>query len=177
MLCSSLLNEDVINIKCGSNHTLVLKSNGDVLSCGHSMRENIDSINYSSFTRIEELSEIIRIECGSVHSMFIDINNDFYVFGSNRYGQLGLGTHINNTKEPVIHPLSTLKVIDISSGGFHSFVKTSNNEIYAFGASDHLQLGIKTGYFKLYTPIRVFENNEDIWCSNINSLKVKSARK
>ena len=38
----------------------------------------------------------------------------------------------------------------------------------------HFQFGIKTNIHEL-TPIRVFEDNEDIWFSNIKS-KAKSAR-
>ena len=37
-------------------------------------------------------------------------------------------------------------------------------------------LGIETEDNKQITPIRVFEDNEDIWFSNINKSKAKSAR-
>ena len=77
--------------------------------------------------------------------------------------------------KPIKHP-SLSNIIDISSGGNHSFVKTSNNEIYAFGYNDYSQLGIKTKDNYQITPIRVFEDNEDIWFSNINKSKQKSAR-
>merc|ERR1712000_472917 len=65
ILCSSLSNEDVVDIKCGSDYTLVLTSNGDVLSCGNNTfgqlgRETADD-NSSSFQKIEDLSEISRI--------------------------------------------------------------------------------------------------------------------
>ena len=74
------------------------------------------------------------------------------------------------------HP-SLSNIIDISNGGNHSFAKTSNNEIYAFGYNEYLQLGIETEHANQTTPIRVFEENEDIWFSNINiSSRVKSAR-
>ena len=63
-----------------------------------------------------------------------------------------------------------------SNGGYHTFVKTSNNEIYAFGYNEYSQLGIKTEDDNQLTPIRVFEDNEDIWFSNINKSKAKSAR-
>merc|ERR1712232_257903 len=67
ILCSSLSNEDFVDIKCGLYHTLVLKLNGDVLSCSanHSGQLGRKSDgNYStSFQKIEDLSEITRIEC------------------------------------------------------------------------------------------------------------------
>merc|ERR1712100_413684 len=179
VLCSSLLTENVIDIKCGNIHTLVLISNGDALSCGHNNHEQlgreIDDDYSSSFQKIEDLSEIIRIECGYYHSLCIDINNDLYVFGDNQYGQLGLGD-TNNRNKPIKHP-SLSNIIDISSRGNHTFVKTSNNEIFAFGFNDNSQLGIQIekDRFQL-TPIRVFEDNEDIWFSNINKSKAKSAR-
>ena len=178
ILCSSLLNEDVRDIKCGYMHTLVLTSNGDVLSCGYNidgqLGRKIDKDHSSSFTKIEDLSEISRIECGDNHSLCIDINNQLYVFGSNKQGQLGLGDTDNRNK-PIKHP-SLSNIIDISKGGFHTFVKTSNNEIYAFGNNEYSQLGIKTEHGNQITPIRVFEDNEDIWFSNINKSKQKSAR-
>merc|ERR1712224_801040 len=89
-------------------------------------------------------------------------------------GQLGLGDR-NNRNKPIKHP-SLSNIIDISNGGNHSFIKTSNNEIYAFGNNEYSQLGIKIENRKQLTPIRVFEDNEDIWYSNINKSKAKSAR-
>merc|ERR1711862_439250 len=44
---------------------------------------------------------------------------------------------------PVKHP-SLSNIIDVSKGGVRTFVKTSNNEIYAFGYNEYLQLGIKS---------------------------------
>merc|ERR1711862_1052558 len=104
----------------------------------------------------------------------MDTNKDLYVFGFNYSGQLGLGDN-NNRNKPIKHP-SLSNIIDISNGGYHTFLKTSNNEIYAFGNNKYSQLGIKTEHDAQITPIRVFEDNEDVWFSNINKKKAKSAR-
>ena len=104
--------------------------------------------------------------------MCLDIYNNLYIFGSSSHGQLGLEEY-NTRYKPIKHPTLS-NIIDISSKGMHTFVKTSNNEIFSFGLNDYSQVGIETDDIQT-TPIRVFQDNEDIWCSNINKSKVKSA--
>ena len=121
------------------------------------------------------ISGIIRIECGICHSLCIDIYHNLYVFGCNQFGQLGLGD-TNNRNKPIKHP-SLSNIIDISNGGNHTFVKTSNNEIYAFGNNTWSELGVDKELHNSYFPIQVFPNNNDnIWCSKVNKPKGKSAR-
>ena len=170
--------DDVVDIKCGFNHTLVLTSNQNVLSTGFNysgqLGRKTNDVYSFGLKKIDGISEIIRIECGANHSICLDINNNLFVFGDNRYGQLGLGDQ-DDKKQPIQHP-SLSNIIDISTGGHSTFVKTSNNEIYAFGSNNYSQLGIITKDRKQLKPIRVFEDNEDIWFSNINKSKAKSAR-
>ena len=121
------------------------------------------------------LSDIIRIECGYNHAMCIDINHDLHVFGLNIFGELGLCD--SNTRYKPIKHSSLSNIIDISKGGKSTFVKTSNNEIYAFGDNTYLQLGTETEQsLHQFIPIRILKNNEDIWCSNSHKSNAKSAR-
>ena len=169
--------DNIVDIKCGHCNLLVLTDKQEVYSCGKNNFGQlgfVESINtLHCLTKIENLSDIVRIECGYFHALCIDIDSNLFVFGANDYGQLGLND-LKNRYQPIKHPTLS-NIIDISKGGCHTFVKTSNNEIYAFGLNELSQLGIDSTENEV-VPIRVFEDNEDIWFSNINKSKAKSAR-
>ena len=171
--------DNIIDIKCGGFHTLILTSNNEVYSCGYNNRMQLgrpckEGITEATMRKIEGLSEIIRIECGYYYSVCINVHQDIYIFGDNRYGQLGLGDTENRDK-PMKHPILS-NVIDISSGGNHIFVKCLPNEIYAFGRNTYGQLGMETENENQASPIQTLQDNSDIWHSTIKS-RAKSARK
>ena len=170
--------EDIVDIKCGYSHILVLTSTQEVYSSGNNDNGQLGRATIYKYSntlqKVEVLSDIIQIECGEHHSLCIDMNHNLIVFGLNSLGQLGLGDN-DNRNTPIKHP-SLSNIIDVSSRGLHTFIKTSCNEVYAFGRNIYSQLGIKTEDDNQITPIRVFEDNEDIWFSNINKSKAKSAR-
>ena len=186
-----------MDIKCGMAHTLVLTSSKEVYSCGRNappeLQVSMSELLFKSYTfglgqlgrktdanyspkleKIENLPETIRIECGHDHSMCIDTQNNLFVFGSDIFGQLGLDyskEDYTKVSAPLKHP-SLSNVTNISSGGNHTFVKTSNNEIYAFGFNFNNQLGVKKSLDSSKSrgilqnePFRVFEGEEDIWSS------------
>ena len=171
--------DNIVDIKCGAVHTLVLTENQEVYSCGFNYNGELGLVLFqdysSSLKHIERISEIIRIECGEEYSMCIDIYNNVYIFGGNFQGQLGFGDYYRRRK-PVKHP-SLNDVIDVSKGGSHTFIKTSTNRVYAFGSNYYSQLGVKTEDKNEINPIQVFHENENIWYSNLQrGLRAKSAR-
>ena len=173
--------DDIVDIKCGDNHTLVLTSNQEVYSCGdnssNELGRDLPDIEYGRYFTLEKvptLSEIIRIECGNTYSSCIDINNNLFIFGNYRNSKLGCND-IKKSRKPIKHPTLS-DIIDISKGGDHIFIKTSKNEMYALGANEYSQLGIETKEENHSTPIQIFQNNEDIWGSNISRPRAKSAR-
>ena len=172
--------DNIISIKCGANHTLLLTLEGNIYSFGKNdygqlgLNDN-DIKKTNTPTLIRNIPEIRRIECGSDHSMCIDVNNNLWFFGNNDDGQLGLGDD-KNRSEPTKHPTLS-NIMDISSGGSCTFIKTLDGKIFSFGYNGCSELGIKTSEDYQLTPIQAFQDNEDIWGSFIDKSKQKSARK
>ena len=172
--------DDIISIKCGYEHTLLLTLEGNIYSLGDNYGGQLGLNDYNikktnTPILIRNVPEIRRIECGNYHCMCIDINGNLWVFGHDDYGHLGLGDTKRKFK-PIKHPTLS-NIIDISSKGNSTFVKTSDHKIYAFGDNNHSQLGIETPDIYQSTPIQVFKDKENIWCSFIGKSKQKSARK
>ena len=172
--------DNVVDIKCGYKHSLLLTLEGRIYSFGDNyygqMGLNKDSDSTIDVpTLIPDIPKMQRIECGRYHSMCIDENYNLWVFGLNLKGQLGLG-HKENIYKPILHPILS-NIMDISSRGWHSFVKTQDNKIYAFGICNTYQLGIEITEKNQIIPIQTFINNENLWCSTIGKSKQKSARK
>ena len=171
--------KNIVDIKCGDNHTLVLTSNQTVYACGSNHVGQLGIISKFQqeqiLRKIDTLSEIVRISCGYNHSMCIDAYDNLYIFGHNYRGQLGLGD-TDNRNIPIKHP-SLSNVIDISSRGDHTFVKTLPNKIFSFGDNVNSQLGFEKVKIEQLDPIQVFKKQEDIWCTHkMVKSKAKSAR-
>ena len=166
---------DIVDIKCGCYFTIVFTSNQEVFSCGDNRYGQLGRFYSDVITKVDTLSGITHIECGENHTLCVDNGNKLIVFGNNEHGQLGLDD-TDDRYSPEIHPTLS-NIIDISSGGWSTFVKTLNNEIYYFGDNRKSLSGIKTSQSKVTKPKRVFFDNEDIWYSIIRKSKAKSARK
>ncbi|KAJ3444830.1 claret isoform a [Anaeramoeba flamelloides] len=95
--------EDIIDISCGYDHTLLLTQNGKLYSCGdhnyNGLKLKTDS---TIFTEIPKFSEefIIDIGVGSRHSLALTSKGIIYGWGITNNGQLGsTGTSIHDIKK------------------------------------------------------------------------------
>lgn len=65
-----------------------------------------------------------------------------YCWGSNSYGQLGLGAVIQESPYPqLVTSLSHSKVVDVVAGQYHSIALTADGKVYTWGWGIHGQLG------------------------------------
>ena len=130
---------EIKNIQCGKNFSFFQKKNNDLLGCGDNSKDQLGISNNSNInneiivpTEIEQFSFLVvnRISCGEEHSIAIIKDNtsdltNIWCWGSNEFGQLGLGCHVNVSKPKPNHYLLEFinhKPIDIAAGEFHTII-------------------------------------------------------
>jgi alpha-tubulin suppressor-like RCC1 family protein len=103
---------------------------------------------------------IIDASTGGSHSLLLTNDGTAYSFGSNIYGQTGLGaivpplpqntlvaTEIDGTN------MNGSRAIQVAAGGLHSLVLSTDGTVLSFGRNSFGQLGIGTGDLNIATPI------------------------
>ncbi|XP_055593249.1 inhibitor of Bruton tyrosine kinase-like [Uranotaenia lowii] len=106
-------------------------------------KEAPDFIDYFRKNRIT----IEKMSINTYHSVFLTKDGDVYTTGHGRGGRLGNGaenTVVYPTKVPVPtrNPESE-RIVDVSTGRYHTLLLSDQNCIYSCGENNHCQLGIK----------------------------------
>ncbi|XP_068388862.1 X-linked retinitis pigmentosa GTPase regulator isoform X1 [Eschrichtius robustus] len=84
----------------------------------------------------------IYLSCGDEHTAVITGNNKLFVFGSNNWGQLGLGSKSTVNKPTCVKALKPEKVKFAACGRNHTLVSTEGGKVYAAGGNTEGQLGL-----------------------------------
>uniref|UniRef100_A0A3Q3J378 X-linked retinitis pigmentosa GTPase regulator n=1 Tax=Monopterus albus TaxID=43700 RepID=A0A3Q3J378_MONAL len=105
----------------------------------------------------------LKIACGDEHTALITKNGKLFVFGSNNWGQLGLGSKVTVNKPTRVKALKSEKVQLVACGRNHTLVCTAQGRVYASGGNGEGQLGLgdceertafeRVGFFDSHGPI------------------------
>ena len=99
---------NVLDIAMGKNHTLLLTTEGKVLTSGLNVYGQTPKQEGKSnqFEQINVPAIIGKIAAGDNHSVLLSVYGDVYTFGYNSNGQLGTGKKDNETTIPSIKLLT-----------------------------------------------------------------------
>lgn len=136
--------DDIVKIKCGGDHTLLLSKSGKVYGCGlNSYYQVHNKINYkkhvNELIQFDICAKIIDISAGRFFSMAIDIDDNVYAWGDDSYGQLGSGGGRGCLP---ITKYTFKNILSVSCGGYHTLFVTKLGELYSVGDNLHGQLGL-----------------------------------
>uniref|UniRef100_A0A452FC00 Sushi repeat containing protein X-linked n=1 Tax=Capra hircus TaxID=9925 RepID=A0A452FC00_CAPHI len=84
----------------------------------------------------------VSLSCGDEHTAITTGNNKLFMFGSNNWGQLGLGSKATVNKPTCIKALKPEKVKFVACGRNHTLVLTGGGKVYATGGNNEGQLGL-----------------------------------
>ncbi len=116
---------------------------------------------------------IVQMSCGDEHTAVVTQSGRLFTFGSNEFGQLGLG-HTNNVQKPsCVKVLKPDKVRAVGCGKAHTVVAMASGRLWAFGSNTEGQLGVGREPETVHQPIEV--NTSNIGDDTIVNLEAGSA--
>ncbi|CAH3163860.1 unnamed protein product [Porites lobata] len=160
-LTSALQMKKVVQVACGSHHSLSLTDDGEVYAWGYNNcgQIGLGTTNNQTVPRkinsaIIGSKKISMIACGQTSSMALSDAGELFAWGYNGNGQLGVGNNANQlTPCKVIGLVGTITT-QIVCGYAHSLALSDAGCLYAWGANSYGQLG--TGNkAHLVTPTKI----------------------
>ena len=140
------INNDVKQIACGDDFTVILKNDGTVWACGDNSKGQLglgDTTQKTSFTKVTtNISNVKQIVCGGSHTYILKNDGSVWSCGLNDAGQLGLGDTTNrNTFTKVTTNISN-DAKQIVCGDGHTVILKNDGSVYSCGDNIYGQLGL-----------------------------------
>ncbi|XP_052871929.1 probable E3 ubiquitin-protein ligase HERC4 isoform X2 [Anopheles cruzii] len=146
---TSLENYIITNACCGTAHSLALTNWGQIYSWGSNavgqLGQDVDVTRQPSPRLIRSIAakQVVQIASGQYHCLALTNNGELYAWGSNAYGQLGVGTTNEKVAIPtLVVSLAGVPIAFIACGGNHSFAVSKSGAIFGWGKNTFGQLGL-----------------------------------
>ncbi|XP_051176119.1 probable E3 ubiquitin-protein ligase HERC4 isoform X2 [Leptopilina boulardi] len=155
-------------VACGAYHSLVINEWGQVFCWGCNTEGQLGLDSSSIAERIPRMLKalatriVVQIACGLKHALALTNNGELYSWGSNKEGQLGIGSHIKKELKPkLISSLAGIPIAFIACGGYHSIVVSKSGAIFGWGKNNFGQLGLNdTQGRNLPSQLRTLRNSK-----------------
>ncbi|DAZ94929.1 TPA: hypothetical protein N0F65_012646 [Lagenidium giganteum] len=158
----------------GMNFVIALNGHGELYSWGDGAI--VDSVDTPCriLPSLFQEQRILKLSCGAHHVLVTSEFGIVFGFGSNAYGQLGIGPPNGkwSSRDPVQIPLPAKQTfVDVACGSDHSIVLGTSGQVWAFGNNWHGQLGfdpVSTDSGCVYDPTLVVQLKERAYliCAN-----------
>ena len=142
----ALAGKEIRAVAAGSNHAVALTMSGEVYSWGngeHGRLGHGDATTYRvpGVVRCLMGERVSQVACGGAHTAALTEAGEVFTWGSNHFGQLGLG----HTRDVLVAArvdtgLMGKKIHQIACGLFHTAVITER-EVFTWGCGNHGVLG------------------------------------
>lgn len=136
----------VLQVACGSHHSLILSSAGDVFFFG----ELFDGCGVHEPRRVTELGpaeklKVTKIACGASYNACVvqdDNTHGLYTWGKGSSGVLGHGDCSDQREPKKVGKLPDCPILELDAGRFHLVLLTMKGEVIVQGYGDRGRLGL-----------------------------------
>ncbi|KAM4700204.1 RCC1 and BTB domain-containing protein 1 [Discoglossus pictus] len=176
-----LLSKTVTQVSCGSHHSLVLTSGGEVFAWGYNNCGQVGSGTTANQVVPRKVVNslqnkvVMNITSGQTSSMAVTEDGHVYGWGYNGTGQLGVGSTGNQLTPCKMVLLHTVCIIQVVFGYAHTLGLTDQGLLFAWGANTHGQLGIGNKSNQL-SPIKVVTTERMVEIAACHSSHTSSAK-
>ncbi|EFC44204.1 predicted protein [Naegleria gruberi] len=147
--------ESVVDVQCGSNHTVILTNFSNCLGCGWNeffqQGQKRHGVQVSKFGYLDIGKPVIMVRCAN--NMTIVLTKEMEIYGSGR-----VAATITYEDFTLLQDFSELLsdeevITDIQCGSQHIIVSSSFNRIFAFGSNGFTQMGKNVKDMDKFTEI------------------------
>ena len=166
--------DDVKQIVCGDYHTVLLKNDDTVWTCGWNEYGQLglgDTNNRTTFTETS-MTDVKQVSCGEMHTVILKNDGSLWACGYHYHGQLGLGNKsINQHTFTQVTTNINNDVKQVACGSRFTYILKNDGSLWSCGWNRYGQLGLGAAdeeYHKTFTKVTTNINNDvkQIACSN-----------
>uniref|UniRef100_A0A670K147 RCC1-like domain-containing protein n=1 Tax=Podarcis muralis TaxID=64176 RepID=A0A670K147_PODMU len=141
---------EVVLVACGERHSLLLRADGSVASCGDNAQGQLGRrlppgqrrAHVPEQIQALETQTIVYVSCGKEHSLAVCNNGRVFSWGAGAFGQLGTGELKERLIPKKVDGLSKYKIIQVACGNYHSIALAKDGRVFSWGQNTHGQLGL-----------------------------------
>lgn len=155
------IKSNIIRAACGWNHSLFLSDHGQIFVCGKGTDGQLGLGDHDDRrwpVPLESMNgrPIVQLSAGENHSVALSISGNVYSWGSNKFGQLGVGDENSRLVPSPVYYLQGAHIVHITCGANHTVALSEKGPVYTWGMGFFYQLGHKSNNNEFF-PTVIFE--------------------
>ncbi|XP_015422344.1 PREDICTED: probable E3 ubiquitin-protein ligase HERC3 isoform X1 [Myotis davidii] len=145
----ALADQHIVHVACGESHSLALSDRGQLFSWGAGSDGQLGLMTTEDSVAVPRLIQklnqqtILQVSCGNWHCLALAADGQFFTWGKNSHGQLGLGKDFPSQASPQrVRSLEGIPLAQVAAGGAHSFALSLSGAVFGWGMNNAGQLGL-----------------------------------
>ncbi|KAL7982104.1 hypothetical protein Chor_001161 [Crotalus horridus] len=141
--------QHIVHVACGESHNVALSDQGQLFSWGAGSDGQLglttteDAVTIPRLIKKLNQEMILQVSCGNWHCLALAADGQFFAWGQNNYGQLGLGKEFPSQNTPQrVRSLDGIPLSQVAAGGAHSFALSLSGAVFGWGKNTSGQLGL-----------------------------------